>query len=454
MTSVYFDVTDIVHFASRYSRVTGIQRVQLNIVTLLAHKQAPGAIRCIFFDRARKAIFEFDPAQRPADFEFDAERFLADIGLARPSKIFPSKVRIKSYLRQYNNNKLLRTLKKIDVYLSSMIMRGRLANMGLSPPDGRASPAQNPVSVSRIVELPPGSRYVSLGAAWFTPEMWRFAQAHRDRGGDVVQMVYDLIPILHPEYYSSNEPPAYAAWLDSALKYAARFICISRWTAGDLRKYAESRGHYPMAEAIPLAHEFIGFERFSSIDTPSQLASLSGVSFVLCVGTIEHRKNGIALLKVWRDLKQELGEKVPLLVFVGKFGKGGAEFQAFLEKHSGLSQCVRVIHAPSDRDLVWLYRNCLFTTFPSQIEGWGLPVGEAAWFGKFCVTSKATSMPEVCGDLADYVDPYDVENMKAGLRRPIVDADYLKQREQRIAAARLRRWEEVADDIYKFVISA
>jgi glycosyltransferase involved in cell wall biosynthesis len=116
-----------------------------------------------------------------------------------------------------------------------------------------------------------------------------------------------------------------------------------------------------------------------------------------------------------------------------------------------LAQQVRVIHAPSDRELAWLYQNCLFTAYPSLYEGWGLPVGESVWFGKYCVASQATSIPEVCGDLLDYVDPNDLASICACLRKYIVDGDALRQQEARILNIVARRWVEVARDIYGYV---
>jgi glycosyltransferase involved in cell wall biosynthesis len=447
---IYFDVSDIVHFATRYNRVTGIQRVQFNIITLLAHKHGGDAIRCVFFDRTKKAMFEFDPAKRPAEFEFDAEQFLLDLGLARASKVFPSKVQIKSYLRRYNHNKLLRTYKKIGVYCLAIFRPRLLLARGVLLPGthaGRGTVAP----VTELSALPVGSHLVSLGALWFTPDVWKFAQNHRDQEGDVVQMVYDLIPILHPEYYSPTEPLKYKAWLDSSLKYASRFICISNWTASDLGKYSADMDCRPVIQAIPLAHEFLGFDHKVQPQASTQVEFLTGTKYVLCVGTIESRKNGMALLDIWQQLIEELEDKTPLLVFAGKLGKGGAEFQERLNASDALTRFVRLVYAPSDQDIAWLYSNSLFTTYLSKTEGWGLPVGESAWFGKFCLASQATSIPEVCGDLMDYVDPYDMHSIKAGLRRALMDDEYLKSRERRIVEAKLRLWSDVANDIYAFI---
>jgi glycosyltransferase involved in cell wall biosynthesis len=407
------------------------------------------ALRCTFFDESEQAMIEFDPAQLSVNREFDAECFLDDLGRGSSSSWLPSKAQVKSYLRRYNHRKWLRTVKKIDLYLSAALMPSRLAARGISL-NKRTAPRAR-VSLKTIQRLPANSSYVCMGSVWLHPAVLEFGKQHSASGQDVVQMVYDLIPVVHPENYSPKEAQAYATWLIDAFTYVSRFICISKWTAADLQKYAAAQGQRPVAHAIPLAHEFYGFDRDSKTEPTAELLSLVGKRYVLCVGTIESRKNGIALLRAWQRLSIELGERMPLLVFAGKYGKGGEHFQQLLGKDSKLAQQVRVIHAPSDRELAWLYQNCLFTAYPSLYEGWGLPVGESVWFGKYCVASQATSIPEVCGDLLDYVDPNDLASICACLRKYIVDGDALRQQEARILNIVARRWVEVARDIYGYV---
>jgi glycosyltransferase involved in cell wall biosynthesis len=450
---IYFDITNIVAYAKRNSTVIGIPRVQLNIISMLSRKHGGARIRCTFYDFAQRAMVEFDPAQLQMGFEFDSEKLLRLLGLDQTSRWLPSNVQVKSYLRKFSHNKLLRTVKKADVYVSALLLPKRLQRLGLQV-GGATQSVQVRVAATRVDALPADSRYVCLGAIWMLPELWEFGQAHKDRGGEVVQMVYDLIPFSYPEYYAPREPPAFAAWLNQALEYTARFICISRWTDADLHKYAQGRGQAVTSKPIPLAHEFAGFDRTTPVAMPPQLDSLSRVEYILCVGTIEHRKNNLVLLKIWQQLRTTLKEKLPLLVFAGKYGRGGAEFQSLLASDLNLAQSVRVLHSPSDADLAWLYQRCLFTVYPSQFEGWGLPVGEAAWFGKYCVASATTSVPEVCGPLVDYVDPHDSKSITDGILKPLLDREFLKQREVAIGAAKLREWSHVADDIYAYASAA
>jgi glycosyltransferase involved in cell wall biosynthesis len=59
----------------------------------------------------------------------------------------------------------------------------------------------------------------------------------------------------------------------------------------------------------------------------------------------------------------------------------------------------------------WLYQNCLMTVYPSLYEGWGLPIGESLHFGKLCLASDTSSMPEIAGGLIDYFSPYNADQL-------------------------------------------
>lgn len=450
---VYFDITDIIQFAGRNTRLTGIQRVVFNIVNLLSRKYGGEQVQCVYHDRSRKAMFAVDLSVRPHDVEFDAETLLVDLGLANSPSFFPSTVRIKSYLRNHARDKTERTLLKLKVYWWSFAARQHLRDLDLLPAsEARRRDAGVALSPRRIDRLPAGSHLVHLGSSWFFPEVWRFSAAHREQGGDVVQFVHDLIPVTHPGFMPDKEPPVFVNWLNHAMDYAARFPCNSQWTAGTLQRYGQDQGRALSVEVTPLAHEFIGFERGEGVALPQRLAALAGKRFVLCVGTIESRKNGLSLLRAWHQLPHDLGDAAAVLVFAGRYGKiGGTDFRDELAAGSACAADVRVIDMPSDSELAWLYSNCLFTVYPSFVEGWGLPVGESAWFGKYCIASNASSIPEVCGSLVEYVDPADTDSLKKGIVRLLRDAALLQQREQLIAAAPLRRWSDVADDLYTYI---
>ena len=167
------------------------------------------------------------------------------------------------------------------------------------------------------------------------------------------------------------------------------------------------------------------------------------------LGTLEKRKNLLRLLRVWERMRLQWKSDLPMLVLAGKRGFGCDEIMHFLQRSAVLAGCVQVIEKPDDGALADLYRNCLFTTFASHYEGWGLPVGESLWFGKPVVASRATSLPEVGGRLADYFDPASDLEMQAALERMIFDVAHRHDCIAAILRAPLRSWDDVTEDLWE-----
>lgn len=112
----------------------------------------------------------------------------------------------------------------------------------------------------------------------------------------------------------------------------------------------------------------------------------------------------------------------------------------------------------SDMELVEEYRACDLLVFASTYEGFGLPIVEAQATGRPVVTSNILSMPEVAGDAACLVDPFDVASIRQGVLRIIGDARYRDElirrghenvkrfRPESIAAEYVKLYEELANE--------
>ncbi len=138
--------------------------------------------------------------------------------------------------------------------------------------------------------------------------------------------------------------------------------------------------------------------------------------------------------------------RIPRLVFAGQRGWANEEFFSLISRTAKLNGLISLIEGPSDEELAFLYKNCLFTVYPSYYEGWGLPIGESLWFGRPVIASKTSAMPEVGGDAVDYVDPYDLEALEAAVIK-MLDPVYRSQRAAAAQAMPKRTWREVAEDI-------
>jgi FkbM family methyltransferase len=441
----FFDITDLVRFARTNPTVSGIQRVQFRVLRELASQCDPDDATCLFatgkFSRVR--------ACRVRDLfgeqHYDADRFLAALGIEHPAAPFTRR-ELYDHLARYPKGSLHRASRKAELLGLAGVAPGiARARMGL-PPRPPQPAADRTIETWPIERLDPSDHLVMIGTNWNVSEIETLATRHGRRGGCVTQVVYDLIPYRHPEYCIDSLARKFSGFLGRSRAFTSHYVCISEATRRDLQDYLGRDGIRTPVDAWPLAHEFAGFPRNdrTALGTDPELERQTSRPFVLCVGTIEIRKNGLALLRAWQRLTAELGSQTPLLVFAGKPGWKTEAFQELLASDARLQRHVRMFPRLSDADLASLYQRCLFTAYPSLVEGWGLPLGEAAWFGKYSVASSASSLPEVCGDLVDYVAPTDLDGLVAAVKRGVLDEQYRLQKEQAIEAAPLRSWRDVA----------
>jgi glycosyltransferase involved in cell wall biosynthesis len=140
-------------------------------------------------------------------------------------------------------------------------------------------------------------------------------------------------------------------------------------------------------------------------------------NYVLSVSSLSINKNFVSVLKSI-DLLNKKGINVKYKV-VGGFNKNLFSNNK-VEFKKNLSN-VEYLGYVSDFELMEIYSKAVLFVYPSFYEGFGIPPLEAMACGCPCVVSNAASLPEVCGDAAYYVNPYDVEDIARGIEKVLTD---------------------------------
>jgi glycosyltransferase involved in cell wall biosynthesis len=289
-----------------------------------------------------------------------------------------------------------------------------------------------------------GDILVCLGASWENPRYVKLVRrARRKLGVRFAILIHDIIPITDPQLASTGHLRMFERWLHGVLSEADIVWTISGHTRAALIRLAEQRSiAIPPVETLRPGTGFrvlaTAADSRAKLELPAQ--------FVLYVSTIEIRKNHVLLLRVWSHLIAGHGaECVPALVCVGRWGWLVNELSSELSTEGALRNKVLTLSGLSDAEVETAYRQCLFTVFPSLMEGWGLPVSESLAHGKLCVASNRGAIPEAGGHLVDYFDPDDEPGALAAIERAIFDRDYRLAREARIRAEfRPRSWRDCA----------
>jgi glycosyltransferase involved in cell wall biosynthesis len=302
----------------------------------------------------------------------------------------------------------------------------------------------------------PGDVLFVPGAAWYHPDYARMLRKARERGVRVAVLVHDIIPLRRPEWCGPQHVEAFRTWIESILPLCDTIFSNSRATAEEVLGYARLRDLTlrDTVHPIPIGTGFAPSRTVNElppVKTPVFPSLPAPGSYVLFVSTIEARKNHALLVRVWHLLLNQMpAEKVPTLVFAGRVGWLVEDLMQQLRNTNFLNGKIVLVEHPNDDELAALYRGCRFTLYPSLYEGWGLPVTESLAFGKPCVISNRTSLPEAGGSLARYFDPEDVADALRVIRATIEDEDGLAAWEARVVRE-FRRvpWEESARDVMR-----
>lgn len=296
----------------------------------------------------------------------------------------------------------------------------------------------------------PHDVFLMLGAFWGINGMGRLLRYLKDAGVVIGVFIHDLIPIVASEYAQARSIRLFAKGVIQALTFADFILTTSEFNRGCITGFMSDQRIPPRPiHLTPLAHSFpASHSSAPKISTAVQQAVEA--PFVLCVGTIEVRKNPTYLFNLWKLMDRNKLPDTPNLVFAGRKGWMAEDFFEQVEASRSLGGKIVMLHDVNDVELDFLYEKCLLTIFPSFVEGWGLPVGESLSHGKICLCSAEGGISEIAPGLADFIDPYNVHDAYRKLLNYLQDPELRRRREREIAERfHPRTWKDAADGVLR-----
>lgn len=230
----------------------------------------------------------------------------------------------------------------------------------------------------------------------------------RRTGAQVYYIVYDLIPLLHPEWTESVVRTVFPIWLASLAEHTDGLVCISKSVEEELKQWLQlNAGHININPYLKVGYFHLGADMEASVPSVGRpdnadfiLRRMSKSLVFLMVSTIEPRKGHAQVLAAFERLWQQ-GVDCSL-VFVGKKGWGVDVLVGKIEKHSSLNKKLFWLNGISDDFLAEIYSRAEVLIVASLTEGFGLPIIEAAQQGLPIIARDIPVLREVAGEHAFY----------------------------------------------------
>ncbi len=269
-----------------------------------------------------------------------------------------------------------------------------------------------------------------------------------------VATIHDIVAYILPRTIPMKYSLYMKALIGQVVKRADRIISVSESTKRDLVRWLGA----PEGK-ITVVPQGVGKEFHPALpdDNGGELVrekfGIRG-DYLLFVGNLEPRKNLIRIMHAFEMARDRAGRDLQLVIC----GKKGWLYDDILAAYQRIRRDSEIIltNYVNEADRLRLYQNARTFLFPTLYEGFGMPVLEAMACGAPVITSNVSSFPEICGDAALLVDPYDVKGIADAILALEESPDLRASlREKGLERAAQYTWRDTAAgtlDVYRSVM--
>lgn len=272
-------------------------------------------------------------------------------------------------------------------------------------------------SKTKPVEPQKGDLFILPDAYWvhsLSETVWPAATYARSKGARVATIIYDLIPLTHPEFVGEKRSRCFEKYLLQAIQHSDQLVAISQTVAEQLRGYCAGQKTQPNITAFQLGAEIPDIEGGEVRSSVRAIFDKPTTPYLM-VATFDRRKNHAYVLETFEKLWQA-GSQAELCL-VGRISSRRSEIVQRILQHPQRNKRLFVFDDLTDTELQHGYQAARAVLFPSIVEGYGLPIVESLWHGKRTFASDTPIHREVGGDACNYFDLKDTESLVSMIAR-------------------------------------
>jgi O-antigen biosynthesis alpha-1,2-rhamnosyltransferase len=281
-------------------------------------------------------------------------------------------------------------------------------------------------SKAHTIEPNPSDLFVLPDAYWTKRGVWQAAAAARKNGATIATVIYDLIPLTHPQYVGKKRMEGFRKYLHHAIENSDLLVTISQTVEREVLEYIQSNRAELCSVPTAVKHLTLGAElKLVDGEVRSDVRDLfqadGDSNPYLMVATFDPRKNHHYLLDAF-DLLWKTRDDLRLCL-IGRVGSLCEDVVCRIRNHPAYGKKLFAFHDIKDADLQHCYKACRGVIFPSIVEGFGLPIVESLWFGKKTFASDTPIHREVGKTDCVYFDLKDPASLVAEIERWELIAD-------------------------------
>ena len=277
----------------------------------------------------------------------------------------------------------------------------------------------------RIVDFSEHDLVVMPDAYWTEMQAFDAAQRARRDGATIVTLVYDLIPLTHPETVGTQRSRDFLEYFRQACLTADTLVAISKTVRDEVREAiprllgsdnksntqsrCEDVRSFRLGADVPSTQPLVDSSESVDSDIRELFDSEPNNKPYLMVSMFDPRKNHRYVLDAFDSL---WNKGLPLrLCLVGRKGNLCADVLSRIANHPELNHKLFVFHQAADSDLVFCYQNAAAAIMPSIAEGFGLPIVESIHLGCDTMASDIPVHREVGNSICQYFDIRDPNSL-------------------------------------------
>lgn len=266
----------------------------------------------------------------------------------------------------------------------------------------------------------------------------------KSKGVIIVSFFHDLLPINNFEFFENYEIN-FPFYLFSSIKYSD-YILFS--TNAIKNEFIQLINDFEIRKNLSVVKLGSDLDKKEIVAPSDNVKKLSKSKYILCVATLEPRKNHSTLIKAYIESYKQIDAN---LILAGRLGWIYEDIIKLINTSKLLNKRIFIFNNASNDDINYLYKNAYLFTYPSFAEGYGLPIIEAMYHNCPVICSDIPVFKEITKNKMFYFNPYDYKELSQSIIKLCNNHHLYEHAKEIISDFKIDSWDDSYNSFIKII---